>query len=91
MSDCNYKVIAELKPDLSDDDRLFINEKIDVLKSKMHIINVDNNTFCMEQPKREYEDFAPVGFFFVELEEFKNYFSKLEYYNLWRGEVEVAV
>jgi hypothetical protein len=91
MANCNYKVVAELKPNLSDADRKFISEKVDTLKRKMNIVNIDGNTFCMAQPPREYDDFAPVGFFFVELEEFKSYFAKLEYYNLWRGEVDVAV
>lgn len=91
MSNYNYKVVAELKPDLSDNERQFISKRIDALKQKMDIVNIGNNTFCKAQPITEYNDFAPVGFFFVELEEFGTYFSKLEYYNLWKGEVDVAV
>lgn len=89
--DYNYKVIAELRGDLSDSERQFIGEKIESLKQKMDIVKVGSDTYCKAQPIVNYNDFGPVGFFFVELGEFKEYFSKLEYYNMWRGEVDVAV
>ncbi len=91
MNDYNYKVIAKLREDLSYNERQFIGEKIESLKQKMNIVKMGNDTYCKAQPIVNYDDFGPVGFFFVELGEFKEYFSKLEYYNMWRGEVDVAV
>ncbi len=87
----NYKVVAELRSDLSETDKHFISEKMNELMEKMGIVNIGENTFCKKPPIVEYNDFGPVGFFFVELRYFKNYFSKLEYYNMWRGEIDIAV
>ena len=91
MNDYNYKVIAKLREDLSANVRQFIGEKIESLKQKMNIVKVGDDMYCKAQPIVNYNDFGPVGFFFVELGEFKEYFSKLEYYNMWRGEVDIAV
>lgn len=87
----NYKVIAVLRDDLSVEERQFIEEKMSALMNKMGIVNIGDNTFCKKPPIVEYNDFGPVGFFYVELEKLKDYFSKLEYYNMWRGVRSIAV
>ena len=91
MNDYNYKVIAKLREDLSANARQLTGENIESLKQTMNIAKVGDDMYCKAQPIVNYNDFGPVGFFFVELGEFKEYFSKLEYYNMWRGEVDIAV
>lgn len=91
MEKYNYKVIAELRNDLSENEKKFINEKIEELTKKMGIIDIGDNTFCKKPPIMEYNDFGPVCFFSIELEKYKEYFSKLEYYNMWKGEKDIAV
>lgn len=87
----NYKVIAELRDDLSEEEKQFIDEKMSALMDKMGIIEIEDHTFCKKPPIEEFDDFGPVGFFYVEIRYLKKYFSKLEYYNLWRGETDIAV
>lgn len=91
MENYNYKVVAELKSSLSESEKEFISGKIDELKQKMGIVYIGDNTFCKEPPISEYNDFGPVCFFSIELEKYKEYFSKLEYYDIWRGAKDIAV
>lgn len=89
--DYNYKVVAEIKNGLSEEEKAFIIDKINELMEKTGVENIGNNTYCKRLPVSEYNDFGPVCFFSIELEKYKAYFSKLEYYDLVEGERDIAV
>lgn len=87
----NYKVVAKIKDDLSEKDRAFIVGKIKELMEKTGVENIGDDTFCKKPPVSEHNDFGPVCFFSIELEKYKTYFSKLEYYDMAEGERDIAV
>lgn len=89
--DYNYKVIAKIKNDLPEEDREFIIGKMNELMEKTGVENIGDDTFCKKPPVAEHNDFAPVCFFSIELEKYKAYFSKLEYYDIAEGERDIAV
>lgn len=91
MENYNYKVIAELRDDLSEVEKKFISEKVDELMKKMGVENIGDNTFCKKSPIVGHNDFGPVCFFSIELEKYKEYFAKLEYFDIWEGERDIAV
>lgn len=87
----NYKVVAELRPDLSETERYHAVNIIKDLQRKLRIVNIDPVTYCKEQPIQEYDDFGAIAFFFSALKDMKDCFSHLEYYDLWEGRTRVAV
>lgn len=91
MSGYNYKVVAVLKSDLSENERLSAVNEIKDLQSRLKIVNIDNVTYCKAQPINGQDDFGAVAFFFSALKDMKNYFSQLEYYDLWGDRKRVAV
>jgi len=91
MDKYNFKVIAVINSNISKDKQEIVSEKIARLKSILHIVNADDTTYCKEQPFEEYNDFSSVCLFFIELEKMIDCFSKLEYHDLWEGEVRIAV
>ncbi len=91
MNHYNYKVIAELRQDLPEDERMSAVNEIRDLQNRLKIVNIDNVTYCKAQPISGYDDFGAVAFFFSALKDMKNCFSRLEYYDLWGDRKRVAV
>lgn len=91
MEHYNYKVVAELRPDLSESERDNAINAIKDLQKRLRIVNVDTVTYCKEQPIIGYDDFGAVAFFFSALKDMKGCFSHLEYYDLWEDRKRVAV
>lgn len=91
MENYHYKVVAELRSDLSENERKSTLNAIKELQKKLRIINIDSVTYCKEQPIKGYDDFGAVAFFFSALKDMKAYFSHLEYYDLWENRKRVAV
>ncbi len=63
MNDYNYKVVAVLKSDLSENERLSAVNEIKDLQSRLKIVNIDNVTYCKAQPINGQDDFGAVAFF----------------------------
>ena len=82
MDKYNFKVVAELRSDLTENQRLAVSSKIGELQQRLKIVNIDNETYCKEPPIKDYDDFGAVNFFFSALKDMKEYFKKLEYYDL---------
>lgn len=91
MDGYNYKVVAELKPDLSEKERISAEKEIKDLQSRLRIVNIDNVTYCKAQPIDGHDDFGAVAFFFSALKDMKWCFSRLEYHDLWGDRKRVAV
>jgi hypothetical protein len=91
MGHYNYKVVAELRPDLPKNERENAVNTIRELQKKLHIVNIDTVTYCKEQPIHGYDDFGAVAFFFSALKDMKDCFLHLEYYDLWEDRKRVAV
>lgn len=87
----NFKVIAEIKSDLSDNDKKFILEQLSDYQQRFNIIKADDGCYYKDGiVNSQKDDFGPVTFFFCVLEHFKNYFSKLEYYDYTGTEVAIT-
>ena len=84
-----FKVVAVIKPDLSEEDKLFITERINHYFNLLSMAKADDHTYYF--PKQDNTEFGMVCGFYIELEDFKKYFCKLEYYDYVDGENEVAV
>jgi len=91
MGDYNFKVVAELRSDLTNVQRETALKKIEELQNKFEIIKIDNETYCKAGQIKEHDDFGAVTFFFCKLKRMKEYFSKLEYHDLWEGDKHVAI
>ncbi len=87
----NYKVIAELKDDLTPDEKAKALSEIEKWQKKFKIVKIDGNTYCKGGIITNESDFGSVSFFFFSLEEIKTFFSKLEFYDMGEGEKRVAV
>lgn len=91
MAEYSYKVIAVLKDDLDEEKLQKAISTISDLKSRLHIINLDDITYIKEQPFEEHQDFGAVTFFFCGLEKLKESFSRLEWHDVWLGRTKIAV
>jgi hypothetical protein len=91
MANCNYKVVAELRPDLTETERNSVMKRIQDLQTRLAIVNLDNVTYCKAQPIKGHDDFGAVTFFYSALKDIKGCFSRLEYYDLWGDRKRVAV
>ncbi len=91
MIDPKFKVIAELRNDLAESDRNFILNEIDKRKEQYEIKNIEPHIYCKDTNIEQYNDVGYVAFFFFTLKDHKEFFSKLEYYDLWDNESEIAV
>lgn len=87
----NYKVVAKLKNDLPDDEKKNAIDQIQDLQEKLKIVKIDEVTYCKQAPIQQYDDFGAVTLFFCALEDIKEYFETLVYYNLWEERKSVAV
>jgi len=91
MDKYNFKVVAELRSDLTENQRLEVSSKIGELQRRLKIVNIDNETYCKAPPIKDYDDFGAVTFFFSALKDLKEYFKRLEYYDLWEGDKRIEV
>lgn len=89
MQNYNFKVIAKLKDDLPTDKLEFITNYIALWQEKFNIIKTDDVTYLSKVS--ENDEFGNTIFFFFSLEKNKDFFSKLEYYDLEEGGVRVAI
>ncbi len=79
----NFIVRLELKEDLSDEEKTFINNKIEGLKNVFGIEQEGNLFF--KKNKKLYDDLGPCCAFFIKINKFKKYFKIIEYDNLLQG------
>lgn len=91
MDSYNYKVVAELRPDLPEKERNSVLNTIEDLQKRLKIVNIDTVTYCKEQPIKGHDDFGAVAFFYSALNDMKDCFTRLEYYDLWEGRKRVAI
>lgn len=91
MENYNYKVIAELREDLTDEERTEAQAYIAKWQGKFELELVDGNTYRKAGVIKGHSDFGSVTFFFFKMEEIGRRFSKLEYYDLYEEEMIVAV
>lgn len=91
MDNYNFKVVAKLRDDLNQIDRKKALDYINEWQGKFQIMKIDDETYCKSGKINGHDDFGAVSFFFCVLEDKKEYFSKLEYYDLWEGENCIAV
>ena len=91
MENYNFKVVAELRDDLTENEKGVALDKIGILQQKLKIVKVNETTYCKVQPIKDYDDFGAVAFFFSALKDMKVCFSKLKYYDLWAGNKRAAV
>lgn len=87
----NYKVVAKLKDDLTEEEKKAVTDRIEDLQKRLKIIKIDEVTYRKRGPIQEYDDFGAVTIFYCALEDMKEYFTMLEYYNLWEDRKRVAV
>lgn len=87
--DYGFKIIAQLKDELSEEDRKIINSKIEYLKQLLEITQLDDTTFV--KIRTDNQDLASACGFFFELEDYKEMFKKLEYYDYIDDEMEILV
>lgn len=79
----NYDVVAIIRSDLTEENRLFITKRIEELKQRLGMIQ-DGNTFYA-QKYSQYDDFGPGVNFFVKLKIYDKYFELLEYNSYLEG------
>ena len=81
--DRNYDVVAIIRSNLTEENRLFIIQRIEELKQKLGIIQ-DGDVFY-GQKNSQYDDFGPGVNFFVKLKQRDGYFEVLEYNSYLEG------
>lgn len=91
MENYNYKVVAELREDLSEEERERALKLIEKWQKKFEVAKIDDTTYCKAGTVTGLDDFGPVTFFYSMMKRFKQYFSKLEYYDFDTEEKFVAV
>lgn len=91
MNYYNFKVVAELKSNLSEEEQKAALEKIEHLQEVFEIAKLEDGTYCKAGTVKNYDDFGAVTFFFCVLKKEKECFSKLVYYDFTEGEEYVAV
>ncbi len=87
----NEKVILELKDNLSDFSRKIILDKIQECKKNFNVIQVNENTYCLDSDKVNLNQNSNLKFFYVVLEDYKADFKKLEYYNEQENVLDIAI
>lgn len=85
----DYEVKIVLRFDLSEEERLFINNRISFLAKELDMqVHDDCITYSKKPPYKKFED-IPAGFkFYNKLKPYKNkYLLLLEYYNYLEGDI----
>lgn len=91
MAEHNFKVVAVLRDDLTPAQRLTAERQLCALQRKSKSRRSTMRLIARAGPVTDNDDFGPVTFFYCKLKRMKEYFCKLEYYDLWEGEKSVAV
>lgn len=68
MSDYNFYVVAELRDDLSTEDKEKAWATIKENKERYGIINLDDISYRQAPPVVDIQDLSSIGFFYCELE-----------------------
>ena len=89
--DYNFKVVAKLRDDLTDEEHKMAFERLTKWQRKYKMINIDEITYRKAGPIQNYDDFGAVAFFYCVLKDFKECFEKLEYYDFGEGIKRVAI
>ncbi len=85
-----FKVVAKPKANLSPEDQKLLDDKTDWLLSKLNVTTIDND-YTYYCPVRDNKELGNITFFYIELEEVKQCFEKLEYYDYIKESFEVAI
>ncbi len=85
------KVILELRDDLSDFSQKRILDKIKECKKNFNVIQVNENIYCLDIDKINFNENSNLKFFYVVLEDYKEYLKKLEYHNYENDVFDVVV
>lgn len=80
----NFKVVAQLRDDLTQEEREKAVHRIDFLKQKLRLIQLDTGEFVKGSPNEVYEDLGSVYLFYCGLADNKHWFSKLIYHNFYQ-------
>ncbi len=91
MKDPKFKVIAELRDDLTKEQLHYISDSIQELENIYEVAQYNANLYCKVKAKNDYSDFGAVAFFYCNLKDNKAFFKKLAYYDLLDGETDIAV
>ncbi|TRW28187.1 hypothetical protein FL857_01600 [Criibacterium bergeronii] len=87
--DYGFKIIAKVKDNLSQEEKVKILEKINDLKNKLDIYQLDDITYI--RLRKNNRDLGAACLFYIQLEKVKGDFSKLEYHDYINDEMEIAV
>ena len=87
--DYRFKVVVQVKDSLSEEEKKQLSNKINFLKKVLKLNQINECEFVSQ--KLDNTDFSRVYGLFMQLEEMKEFFNKLEYYDYIDDEVEVAV
>lgn len=85
-----FKVIAKPKENLSLEDQKLLDDKMEFLLSRLNLAKIDDD-YTYYCPTRNNEDFGNVVIFYNNLEDIKQCFEKLEYYDYVKENYEVAI
>ena len=85
MSKYNFKVIAEVKPELSEQERVRANDLISYWIDKTNLVQQDERTFL--RSKTNNQDLPSVILFAHKLSKYPNFFSLIEEVNLVSNDV----
>jgi len=91
MSDYNFYVIAELRDDLSEDERQRANQIISDSMERMDVEKENTITYRKSAPIIEFDDFGGISTFYCMLEDSKHYFKRLVFCDVEEGVKDIAV
>ena len=80
----NYEIILEIKDDLNNEDKNFINSKIEFLKNKFGI-EQNENVFFRNEKNISYDDVPYCLSFCLHISKFRSYFKKACYNSFAEG------
>lgn len=87
----NFYVVAELRDDLNEEETQKANNIITDAMERMNVTTETDSTFRGSDPIVDYSDFGGVSTFYCMLEEVKQYFKKLAFYDVEEGVKDIAV
>ena len=82
MNNYNFKVVANIREDLKENEKEYIKNYVNEWMKKFNIKKIDQQTYCKDGKITGQDDFGAVSFFYFQLDDEKKYFSKLEYYDI---------
>ena len=85
MAEHNFKVVAVLRERSHPRPAADRRAPAVCLQRKFQIEKIDDENSIARAAQSQTTDFGPVTFFYCKLKRMKEYFCKLEYYDLWEG------